>query len=725
MVKTIHMFYRSRAVSASIFRFLWKNRRAGPGVFDLCVLFFAVGVVVYFISPLEPPWGLTLSLLGGAILGCGVWCWVIYRQVILDISWYMVGPIFFIFGLSYAQIYTYSVHVDMLVRPLPILTYTGVITKIEEKSLKTNVTMTVDEVSWDKFKPARLKVSFAGRLRPSVTDGILIGDRVAVRALASPSLMPVFPGTIDLRFRDYFSGISGFAFAVAPLEVLEKSECILCFENIRQNLIGYFRQTLPGQSGQLAAALLVGERSGISATTYNNFRGSGLAHLLAISGLHVGLVAVIVFTFTRWVLAGIPHLAFMWPIKEISAFVAVFFVGGYMVLSGFSVPTVRAFIMVSLTLMGIVLLRRSLSMRLVSLAILFVLLFNPSSVTSASFQMSFVAVSVLIVVYQGIQRTQLQTIDNIWINWLVRYMGSILISTVVAGLATGLLTAVHFNKITTYGAIANFIAIPLTGLWIIPLGLLSLLLWPLGMADIPTLLLGEGLDIIQKVAEYCAHLPKAEVLVSTVSWPILVVIVSAFALIFWARSLFVQLGAVGVCLICFLSIYWASPPDIILSRDGRSAGVRFEDKLYVFGEAKKSFKTSIWSQKMGLSQVVPFNSKTDLASPNLTCDVHGCVFLFETIKVIVSVTPLGFWQDCRITLESRESIVFPVGEAARFNCERGQIIRKKALPSPLKVQVLSYNDRGRQYQTWRLMDQVYGHLRNTWRPWNGPKWALE
>ena len=134
----------------------------------------------------------------------------------------------------------------------------------------------------------------------------------------------------------------------------------------------------------------------------DDFRASGLAHLLSISGIHVSLVAALVFFPVRALLALIEPVALSWPIKKIAAVAAVAGAFAYMLLVGSPVPTERSVLMTSLAMLAILLDRNPLSMRLIAFAAAIVILKEPDSVMGASFQMSFGAVVALISAYEVI-----------------------------------------------------------------------------------------------------------------------------------------------------------------------------------------------------------------------------------------------------------------------------------------------------------------------------------
>ena len=151
-------------------------------------------------------------------------------------------------------------------------------------------------------------------------------------------------------------------------------------------------------------ALITGERGGIPQEVTNAMRDSGLAHVLAISGLHMVIMAGTVFWLVRALLALVPGLALRFPIKKWAAAVALLAASFYLCLSGAAVPTVRAWIMMSIFLIAVMLDRPALTMRNVALAALAILIVEPESLFDPSFEMSFAAVIGLVALYEWLSR---------------------------------------------------------------------------------------------------------------------------------------------------------------------------------------------------------------------------------------------------------------------------------------------------------------------------------
>lgn len=217
----------------------------------------------------------------------------------------------------------------------------------------------------------------------------------------------------------------------------------------------------------LIQALAIGERGLISEEAWMLLRATGTNHLMAISGLHIGLVAGMAFALVKrlWALSGAAAVLIAAPRMAGVAAIATAF--SYALLAGFSIPTRRALIMVSVFMLGMIL-QRNLSPGLaLAWALLAVLIIDPFSVLSIGFWLSFGAVGVILFGMRGHLSHR-----GIWWKW-----GRVQV-LVAAGLAP--LTLLFFQEQSLIAPIANLVAVPWVGIAILPLILFgTVLLIPL------------------------------------------------------------------------------------------------------------------------------------------------------------------------------------------------------------------------------------------------------
>ncbi|KXV69997.1 transporter, partial [Gluconobacter japonicus] len=187
------------------------------------------------------------------------------------------------------------------------------------------------------------------------------GSLIQIRAMLRPPSPPSFPGGRDLQREAWFSGTAGSGYALGQLSILN-SQSSSRLETLREKTAARVEAILPGQTGAIAATLLVGETGRINATTRQDFSASGLAHLLAVAGLHLGLVMAAVAVSVRALLTVSERLALYWPCREIAALTGLTLGTGYVLLTGAHLPSVRALGMAVLVTLALLTGRRVLSM---------------------------------------------------------------------------------------------------------------------------------------------------------------------------------------------------------------------------------------------------------------------------------------------------------------------------------------------------------------------------
>lgn len=235
----------------------------------------------------------------------------------------------------------------------------------------------------------------------------------------------------------------------------------------------------------LLQALILGNKTIMEPDVWKVYIDSGTNHLIAISGLHIGLFAAIGFFLGRYLWSFFPKLLVFVPAQQAGAAVAIIFAVSYSALAGFSIPTQRALIMLGIALLG-VFLRRQLSTELVLSAALFaVLCYDPMSSLSPGFWLSFGAVAIILLFshqYAGLKslrhsNSQADTPfreENAY-DWkpikLKLWQYCMMPFVVYIGLLP--LTVLFFERFSLFSPIANIIAVPWMSLIIVPISLLA------------------------------------------------------------------------------------------------------------------------------------------------------------------------------------------------------------------------------------------------------------
>lgn len=208
-------------------------------------------------------------------------------------------------------------------------------------------------------------------------------------------------------------------------------------------------------------ALVLGDRSGINAEQWDVFRRTGTSHLVAISGLHIGLVTALVFGFIKWITLSFSFTRIS-PIR-LAIIAGLFAAVCYAALAGFSIPTRRALLMISVVMGAMYWQRHYTPSRVICVALWLVLLFDPLAVLSAGFWLSFGAVGIISYGLVGRLSQPRFIIQLIKTQFIV---------------ALGLLpfVAYFFQQVSLVAPLANVFAVPLVSLLLIPLLLMGLVL---------------------------------------------------------------------------------------------------------------------------------------------------------------------------------------------------------------------------------------------------------
>ena len=367
----------------------------------------------------------------------------------------------------------------------------------------------------------------------------LAGTRLRATARIYPPPPRVLHGAPDHSRRALAAGVvaSGYVISRRPAETLTPDELDwhVRLAAFRQRRADAIVAGMDRPAGGIAAALLIGDRRYVEQPVYDLFRSSGLAHLLAISGLHMGLLCFGAVGFVRGVAALMPTLACRVPVHKLAAGVGMAAGFAYMLLSGMSVSAVRAWLMATLILAAWLFDRLGLTLRNVGIAALIVLLVAPLSLFTAGMQLSFAATAALVIWFEGRRRPDDPPTDGIdgGRSRPVRWLRDLTAASLVAGAATMPLTAYHFGTVAPWGVIANLIGIPLTGLLVMPAGMAVLataaLPGPQLIDDAALLVMQIGIDALLAVTGWFAGLPAAPWRVAPPSPALLAFVYGGFA----------------------------------------------------------------------------------------------------------------------------------------------------------------------------------------------------
>ena len=440
--------------------------------------------------------------------------------------------------------------------------------------------------------PARVRVSLHGE------QGFITpkpGLVVILTGHLSPPGGPVEPGGFDFQRHAWFHGLGAVGYTRTPVLTLEPPGEGLWLFKARMALSQRVQSGLPGEAGAFAATIMTGDRSGIGQDALRALRVSNLAHLLAISGLHMGLLAGFVFATLRLVFAMVPALGLRVPAKKLSALGALGAAAVYLGLSGGNVATERAFVMAAVALVAVMADRRVLSLRAVAVAAVIVLALRPEALLGPGFQMSFAATTALVAVFGWLRDAKV----SMGPRWL-RPVVAVVVSSAVAGAATAPVAAAHFNQFAHYGLVANLLSVPLMGVLVMPAAVLAACLMPIGMEGIALWFMGLGLEWILGVAHWVSGLNGARGTVISPAPEVLPLMAfGALVVVLWqGRARWLGLGPAVLSVALWMQ---AARPDVLIADNGSLIGVLTEQGRALNRARGSGFVAMNWLENDGVA----------------------------------------------------------------------------------------------------------------------------
>lgn len=408
----------------------------------------------------------------------------------------------------------------------------------------------------------------------------------------------------------------------------------LAISNIRQQLTRRILLSIKGEPGDIATSLVTGQRDGISEETNVALRLSGLSHILSISGFHMALVAAIIIGSLRAAFAFFPSASARYPVKKLAAVIALFGSAFYLLLSGADVAAQRSFVMLAVMLLAITVDRAAISMRNLAIAALITIAVSPHEILGPSFQMSYSATAALIAFYNWWSRYQLtrglrkraNAKAEIWHLPLkiTAYMGGIAMTSLVAGAASSIFAAYHFNNTAPFGLIGNALALPVVSILVMPFAVLGMLAMPFDLDWLAFTVMGWGIEIVIAIAKAVAlRSPSGNLgLISDFS---LIFMTMALLLVLFL-STWLRLFALSFAALAIVLMSRVSYPAIIVSEDGKLVAIRTEDNhLTINRHSGSTFNLRNWQQGYGSLQITKPATKGHLASGSqFECDDKLC-----------------------------------------------------------------------------------------------------
>ena len=650
---------------------MWRERAAEAlsfyAGFNTAVIAFAIGVATYFAWPSEPGIWFILAVCGfvGVI-------WGLFQHN----TWPAAGLVGLVFmaalGLGRSVWHTQAAATQRLPQQERTYRIEGWVSAIEKSGTSERYVVELLSVRGLRAEqmPEKLRIRITKKPEPPIEAGATINWLVAAKAPPGA----VVPGGYHPGQSAYFKGIGGFGFGYGAPETQTDAE-LDSWDNVRRAVVRWrygladrVVAAAPSSTSGLQAALMTGVRRFIPTEQTENLRIAGLAHILAISGLHMALLAGGTYSGAAFLLACCLPLSRRYDVRKFAAMAAIAAATFYLVLSGASVATQRAWVMSTIFFLAIILDRRAVSMRSVSVAALITLALHPESLISVGFQMSFAAVAALVAVYQAWQAIRPAYSRRGIIRRVVDFISSLSVTSLVAGFATGGFALFHFNRFAKYGFAGNLLAMPLFSLFVMPLAVVSLLSMPFGLEAGPLYLMSKALEPILLAADWVAGWPGAMVYIGAAPNWVLPAYSLGFVALCMGRRVWKALG-VGLILVAFAGWGQAPTPDLRISEDGKVAFWQAPETdgesavLLVGSRRSDRYGREQFAQRAGLTDADWAPYKDRIAQ----CDSLACRAKIGAWQISILQSPSEVPEECMAS----DLVVLAVrsaGPVARRGC---------------------------------------------------------
>jgi competence protein ComEC len=376
---------------------------------------------------------------------------------------------------------------------------------------------------------------------------LMPGDLLAVRARLNQPYTFQNPGSFD--YPAFLAGkdirITGWISSPAHIYQLDQGQSLphqlrYLPERLRTRISSFIEQKADPEINSVYKALLIGEASGISEEILEAFKGSGTMHILSISGAHLSILASFLFFSFYWLLRRSEQLILHYPVKKIAGLLCLPPLAAYSLLAGAGTPIIRSLIMVIVFMAALCADKKTSLLIPLALAALIILVWDPNSLFTASFQLSFMAIASMTMaapLLAGITPTDEKAeTQGIRIKQhLARYLLAALLVSVAVTIGTAPLLLHYFNRISLIGPAANLAVEALICFWSLPLGFLAcpLILIAPPLAALLLHLGGYGLILSLKAANFFGALPVSTLWLPTPAPALMILYYASILLALW------------------------------------------------------------------------------------------------------------------------------------------------------------------------------------------------
>ncbi len=598
---------------------------------------FAAGIALYYALPSEPPAAAFPSLSALMII-----LLVRLRKLALPL---MIGLFVLVLGATWANVRARE-HVPTTLHealsPRPML---GTVRDIERTQYGVRLTLnrlTIDDVPSERTpQQVRLSVRFK---KDAAFELPRIGDTINIRAGLMPAMGPALPHGFDFARYFHFRDIGAVGYGLPPWEVVgtdSAASIIDDFWSWRARLTDEIVRTLGPRHGGVAAGLITGDGRAIDQADFDALRASNLYHIIAISGEHMVIIAGVIFISLRLLLLLLPKSIGLRPQgKPIAAAITLVTSTIYLFVTGLPTSAVRAYVMIALVLLAVMLRRHVDAMRSLSIAALLMLVYDPAMLLDPGFQLSFAATLAILALVESRLLAPPPAIERGRIRNGLHLVVTMLLVSVVAEAATTPLVIAMFNNASLYGVVANSLATPLVSFFMMPVVALFFILLPLGFESFALTLLNEGIALLLALAHRIANLPHAQFFVPSLPLYGLALFVAGLLWVCLWRTRVRRYGAIAMVL-GVLSLTTVQSPDMLIGPNLKQIAFRSDDSYVLARGRSNSMIPELWANGLG------FKVFEKAETPQWRCDKLGCVALVKGKRIAFPTDATAVMEDCQ------------------------------------------------------------------------------
>ena len=570
------------------------------------ILTLSIGVLSYFFF--DTDYKLLIILIATIIIILSILCNIIFNKnnavLIKFCSSFCIG--FIITFIHYNK-----VNNDFFHSPLYNITFEGKIESIKLTSEENVLILKATHAPYTELYKGKIRIKY----NPSILEQTTLnnGDILKITTSLIPIKYSDFPQ--DKSYENYAKFLDIIASGTAKnIEIISQNRNNNFLDKLKpQNYRNKIQQRIynvnhHSSGAGIVIAVLTGNNSFISKKQLSNIRRSGCAHILAISGLHMSIVVSFIYAIFIHIFALFPKIALRYNTKKLAVFPAIIVCLFYLNIANIPISATRSCLMVLIASVSLLINRHNASLNTLFITFLTMLITSPYYILSPSFQMSFMAVFGLITMYHNVFISENLIFSRN--KTIIKYISGILFSSIIATISTMFFEIYHFKQYAWIGLISNIPVIPLTEFLVLPFGFIGMIFNATWFGDICYAIAGFFGNLVCIITDWTANLPYSFLLTHQMSNQQLSLIIFGIITIFLSLSKIIKIFGATLFTIGLLSYLQEPPYVLIYSQNLKNIVFLENNKYYSVYPIKNQYLNQLWSQNLGVKEIIPSNNST-------------------------------------------------------------------------------------------------------------------